>query len=229
MMTDKGLARAIGALFLVSMTVSMVYTGAFAGTLEVSLVDVVADRANIVIGAILELINCFAVICIAIALQTLLKRYSQPLALAYVTLRAVECAILIAGVVAGLSMLALSGARITAVAADHAVLEALALTVLAGKDLALQMGILICGLGGLVLTTMLWRLRLVPRLIAGLGLIGYLTVIASVVLSLFGVIDTREGSGQLLYIPGGLFEAFVFPLWLIFKGFTSPSPANDTA
>ena len=37
MMTDKGLARAIGALFLVSMTVSMVYTGAFAGTLEVSL------------------------------------------------------------------------------------------------------------------------------------------------------------------------------------------------
>ena len=228
-MTDRGIARTTGILFLVSMSVSIVYTSAFSAALEGPLAHVSVDRARVVVGAILELTNCLAVIGIAMALQTVLKRYSQPLALAYVTLRAIECAILIAGVVVGLSMLALSGARVTAVAADHAVLEALALTVLAGKDLALQMGILICGLGGLVLTTMLWRLRLVPRLIAGLGLIGYLTVIASVVLSLFDIIDTREGSGQLLYIPGGLFEAFVFPLWLIFKGFTSPSPANDTA
>jgi hypothetical protein len=228
-MTDKGLARTTGALFLVSMTVSMVYTGAFAAALEATLVDVAADRANIVIGAILELINCFAVIGIAIALQTILKRYSQPLALAYVTLRAVECAILISGVVSGLSMLALGEARITAMAADHAALEALALMVLASKDLALQMGILVCGLGGLILTPMLWRLRLVPRLIAGLGLIGYLAVIASVVLTLFGLIDTKAGSGQLIYIPGGLFEALVFPLWLIFKGFSSPRPASEPA
>ena len=76
---------------------------------------------------------------------------------------------------------------------------------------------------------MLWCLRLVPRLIAGLGLIGYLAVIASVVLTLFGLIDTKAGSGQFFYIPGGLFEALAFPLWLIFKGFSSPSPANEKA
>jgi hypothetical protein len=76
---------------------------------------------------------------------------------------------------------------------------------------------------------MFYSLRLVPRLISGLGLFGYVMVVASVVLSLFGVIDTKAGSGQLMYIPGGLFEALVFPLWLIFRGFSSPSLANETS
>ncbi len=143
MMTDRGIARATGALFLVSMSVSIIYTSAFSAALEGPLANVSADRARVVVGAILELTNCFAVIGIAIALQTVLKRYSQPLALAYVTLRAIECAILIAGVVAGLSLITLSETRIAADASDIATLEAVATTVLAGKDIALQMGILV--------------------------------------------------------------------------------------
>lgn len=227
-MTDKGLARTTGALFLVSMTASMVYTGAFADALEGPLAEISGNRGRVAIGAILELINSFAVVGIAITLHTVLKRYSGPLAAGYVALRVIESAILVAGVVAGLSLISLSETRISAVAADHAALEALAMVVLAGKDLALQMGILFCGIGGLILTPMLWRLRLVPRLIAGLGVLGYLAVIASVVLTLFGLIDTKAGSGQLFYVPGGLFEALIFPLWLIFKGYSLPRPVNET-
>ncbi len=228
-MTDRGVARTAGVLFLVSMTVSIAYTSAFSGALEEPLATVSAHRARVVTGAMLELVNCFAVVGIAITLHAILKRHSGRLALGYVSLRAIESAILIAGVVAGLSLVAVGESWNAPPALRHPSLEAVAVTLLAGKELALQMGILTCGLGGLLLTSMLYRLRLVPRPISVLGLIGYVAVVASVVLSLYGVIDTREGSGRLLYVPGGLFEALVFPLWLIFKGFSSPLGLTGTS
>lgn len=220
-MTDKALARTTGALFLVSMTVSIIYTSTFAASLEEPLASISANRTRMVTGAIFELINCIAVVGIAITLHMILKRYNALLARGYVALRVIESAILIAGVVAGLPLIELSDVRSNTNVADYASLEAIALTVLAVKNFALQIGILVCGLGGLILTPMLYCLRLVPRPVAGLGLIGYVAVVTSVVLTLFGVIDTKAGSGQLFYVPGGLFEALVFPVWLIFVGYRS--------
>jgi hypothetical protein len=207
----------------------MVYTSGFAAALDAPLASISADHVWTVTGAVLELVNCFAVVGIAVTLHTILRRYSSPLALGYVGVRVIESAILVVGVVAGLSLIALGEAWTGAPASDRASIEAVALAALAGKDLALQMGILACGLGGLILASLLYRQRLVPRGISVLGLAGYLVVVASVVLSLFGVIDTKGGSGRLFYVPGGLFEALVFPLWLIFKGFASPTPPRENS
>ena len=75
------------------------------------------------------------------------------------------------------------------------------------------------GLGGLVLTYLLFVSRLVPRPIAVLGLIGYAVLSLGVPLDLLGVLNMDAGMGQLLLAPGGLFEFVFMPIWLIAKGF----------
>ena len=83
------------------------------------------------------------------------------------------------------------------------------------------------GIGGLILTYLLFVSRLVPRSIAVLGLVGYATFLVAVPLDLLGVLNMNEGMGMLVLAPGGLFEFVFMPIWLIAKGFT-PQPAAKT-
>lgn len=76
------------------------------------------------------------------------------------------------------------------------------------------------GLGGLILTYLLFVSRLVPRPIALLGLVGYALLTLGVPLDLLGVVNMNEGLGQLLLAPGGLFEFVFMPIWLLAKGFS---------
>jgi hypothetical protein len=47
-------------------------------------------------------------------------------------------------------------------------------------------------------------------------------------LDLLGVLNMNEGLGMLVLVPGFLFEFLVLPVWLIVKGFTTPSPATTS-
>jgi hypothetical protein len=79
--------------------------------------------------------------------------------------------------------------------------------------------------GGLLLTYLLDVSRLVPRPIAVLGLVGYASLLVGVPLDLLGVVDLGAGSGMAFFVPGGLFELVLFPVWLIAKGFRATTPA----
>ena len=78
------------------------------------------------------------------------------------------------------------------------------------------------GIGGLILTYLLFISRLVPRFIAMLGLVGYATFLLAVPLDLLGVLNMNKGVGMLVLLPGGLFEFVFMPIWLIAKGFAAP-------
>jgi hypothetical protein len=43
------------------------------------------------------------------------------------------------------------------------------------------------------------------------------------------LLNMNEGAGLALLVPGGLFEVVFLPIWLIAKGFRSPSPAREFA
>jgi hypothetical protein len=83
------------------------------------------------------------------------------------------------------------------------------------------------GIGGLVLTYLLFVSRLVPRPIAVLGFVGYVLLLLGVPLDLLGVLDMSNGPGLALVAPGGLFEVVFMPIWLIAKGFRAPSSAPE--
>jgi Domain of unknown function (DUF4386) len=82
------------------------------------------------------------------------------------------------------------------------------------------------GIGGLILTYLLFVSGLVPRPIAVTGLVGYAFLTVGVPLDLLGVLDMNEGPGLALLVPGGLFEVVLMPVWLIAKGFR---PASSVA
>ena len=60
----------------------------------------------------------------------------------------------------------------------------------------------------------MYRSNLVPRFLAGWGVVGYVIFAAGSLLEILGV----AGAGMVAVVPGGLFEVF-FAIWLIAKGF----------
>jgi type IV secretory pathway VirB3-like protein len=58
--------------------------------------------------------------------------------------------------------------------------------------------------------------------------VGYSSLLLGVPLDLLGVLDMAAGAGMALFVPGGLFEFVVLPLWLIAKGFRSATEASRT-
>ena len=68
----------------------------------------------------------------------------------------------------------------------------------------------------------LYKSKLVPRLLSVWGIIGYIIFVSSTIFELFGV-----PIGVLLSIPGGLFEISL-SVWLIVKGFSSTAIASVT-
>jgi hypothetical protein len=83
------------------------------------------------------------------------------------------------------------------------------------------------GAGGIILTYLLVVSHLVPRPIALLGLVGYVSLTVGVPLDLLGLLDMNEGPGLFLVIPGGLFELVFLPIWLITKGLNAPRSGEE--
>lgn len=215
---DNKAVRFAAGLFLLSMTASMIYTGAYRAVLDLPLAQIPGRAGAVAAGSFLELVNCLAVVGIGVMLYGVLKKCSGTLARLYVFFRVIESAVLLAGVACAFALIPLGRELLDSPAADPAVYGSIKAVILSCKETALQLGILVCSVGGIMFAWLLLRFRLVPRAIGALGLAGYVLVVASAILHLSGVIDTVRGSGSMLYIPGGLFEAIVLPAWFLARG-----------
>jgi hypothetical protein len=208
--------RLVGALFLVSTAVFLVGSGILGPILLRTdlLVSVDSNRASMFAGLILELINAIAVVGIAILLQPIIRKYHESFAFGYFASRVMESVLLVISLIAPLILLSLSKQSISE-DASGAVDSYLQLGHLAVEShyLFFDMAMLMLSLGSLLLCYILYRSRIIPRLLSMIGLIGYMGLLASSSLSIAGL-----DVGEILYIPGAIFE-IVFPLWLIIKGF----------
>ena len=181
----------VGVLFVVQMVTAM-----FGTSLIQAFVDGNTDLAPMTIGVLLMMCSGVAVVCIGLLMYPVLKEVRPRLAAWYPILRIVECTVSTACGVYLLTRLE--------VVPNH-----------------LLWVYIPTGVGGIILSYLLFAGRLVPRPIAALGLVGYASLAVGVPLDLLGVVDMSAGDGQLLLVPGGLFELAFLPIWLITKGFTS--------
>ena len=80
-------------------------------------------------------------------------------------------------------------------------------------------------MNALLLGTLMYRSRLVPRVIPLMGLIGAPLLFGSVLATLFGVFGQFSQPALLLVLPVAAWE-FSLGVWLVAKGFR-PSPITE--
>ena len=184
------------------------------------------DTNVLATAALLALVQGVAIVGTAVFFFPLLKRESEPLALAYVGLRVAELAATLFYLATPLLVIKLADGRDDSV--DPSASQPLGALLESQRSVAVLMIYLVTSVLGLILAFLLYRSRLVPRPIAILGLIGYPVLLAGSVLAAFDVSDVTEGAGLIALVPGGLFE-LILPIWLIAKGFTFPGAAVSPA
>lgn len=213
---NRRTAVLVGALFLIS-TATFILSNALITPLLGShnFLAAVADHSQLMIAAtLIALIEGTATVGLALALYPILKRQHPALALGYAGMRIAELAIAAVGFgLGGLLLVTLS-----ATAANGANSETLGTLLVALRHWTLMLVYLYTAIGGLMLSYMLLRTRLVPRGLSVLGLIGYVALLLAAVLDMLGLIDTVAGLGLVGLVPGGLFE-LLLPIWLFARGF----------
>jgi len=171
----------------------------------------------VIVGGILEMIVALACIGTAVVLYPVVKRQNEGVALGFVGSRTLEAATIFAGVACLLSVVTLRqvGAGADALVTGQALVTLYNRTFLIGQSF-------IPAVNALLLGSLLYQSRLVPRVLPLLGFIGAVLLVASFIAILFGLWGQMSAQAALAALPIALWE-FSLGVWLVVKGF-KPSP-----
>jgi hypothetical protein len=173
-------------------------------------------------GALLDVINAFACIGTAVALYSVVKRQHEGLALGFITTRMFEAAVIMIGVISLLTVVTLR--QPDATGAEAASLVTAGRLLVSVRDWTQLLGPgLAPALNALLLGTLLYRSRLVPRPIAVLGLIGAPLLLSFTIGTMFGITAAASAWAAIAIVPIFFWELSL-GLWLTFKGFNPKAP-----
>ncbi len=227
MNTNIKTARIVGALFLIAMVTSLVggvWLESFL-TAPDYLETVSAKETQVLLGVLLELINCIAVVGIAALLFPLMKRHSEALAAGYLGTRVIEAVVLSVAAVSPLLIVTLSQEYLAAGAADVAYFQTAGTLVLAARGhLASLLTPIFFSLAALLLYSFLYQSRLVPRFIPVWGFIAVVSLLTWNMLEAFGI---SISAGMVFALPMILNEIFL-GIWLLAKGFNSSAASYES-
>jgi hypothetical protein len=170
-----------------------------------------------IIGGILEILVALAGIGTAVVLYPVVKRQHQGAALGFVAVRILEAAMIAAGVVALLSIVSLRQAGV----GPDGLVTGQALVAQYNRSFLLSQSLL-PALNALLLGSLLYRSRLVPRALPVLGMIGAPLLILSTIGVLSGLWEQVSVTTGLAALPIAVWE-FSLGIWLTVKGF-KPAP-----
>ena len=176
-----------------------------------------APSSDVVLGGILELLMALACIGTALAFYPVLKKQNESLALGFVAARILEATLIFAGVASLLTVL-----NLRSLGAEAQVISR-GLVVFYDRLFLISQSF-IPAVNGLLLGTLLYQTRLVPRILPIIGIIGAFTLVAGDVAVLYGIFDQRAPIAGLSAVPIALWE-FSLGLYLTFKGFKE-NPVN---
>lgn len=175
----------------------------------------------VLVGAILEIIVALAGIGTAVTLFPVLKRQSEGFALGLVCSRTLEAAMIFAGVASLLTIVTLRQAG----AGPEAVVAGSALAALYDRLFFVGQSMM-PAVNGLLLGTLMYRSRLVPRALPVLGLVGAVLLLISNTAILFGVWPAVSPQAGLGALPIAVWE-FSLGVYMLVKGFrASPITAG---
>ncbi|UCF13298.1 MAG: DUF4386 domain-containing protein [Thermoplasmatales archaeon] len=209
----RKIAIIVGVLFITA-TVAGIVSGIFLGPRNESdyLTAISANENQVIISAFFYAIMAVAVAGIAIVIYPVLKKYNEVLAIGYVGARLVEGILFAVGVTALLTLITLSQEFVAAGAPDASYFQTFGTVLKAAGDWAYMLGELAFFLSALMLYYLLYKTKLVPQWLSGLGIIGAIIwPVGS--LSLAG--PTYSGYFYIIIFV----QEMILAVWLIVKGF----------
>ena len=212
-------ARAAGIFYLLTFVSSIPALILLAPILnDAGYVTSAGHDTRVIWGCLLDTVNALTAIGSAVAVYSVVKRQNGSTAIGFVTSRLVEAAVIMIGVVSLLAVVTMrqdfagSGADAASVTVTaNALVDVRNWTFLFGPGLMPVLNAVLFG-------TLLYRSRLVPRIIPTVGLIGAPLLFAAFIANLFGAFDQVSAASFLLTLPIAAWELSV-GIWMTFKGF----------
>ncbi|HEX5095931.1 MAG TPA: DUF4386 domain-containing protein [Acidimicrobiia bacterium] len=175
-------------------------------------------------GGLFEVITALTGIGTAVVLYRVLRRDSQSAAIGFVASRTLEAAMIFVGVISLLSVVTMRqdygtvGDSSNLLPISHALVAVHDWTFLLGPGV-------MPAINALCFATVMYRTRLVPRIIPTIGLIGAPLLLASSTATLFGAHEQVSTSAMLMALPIAAWELSV-GVYMTVKGFR-PQPLAE--
>src|SRR5215203_3776799 len=226
MNTYRTTARVVGIVYVAGLVIGiggMVLIQSILGAPD-HLSAVSASSMLLAFGAVLWLMPAAGDAAHGVLMFPILKQqHSERIAIGYLAARIVDAVFIAVMVLFILLQIPLASEYLKAGGSDTSYLQALSTMFVQVNQYAYHIAMFILGIAGLLLCYVFYRAKLVPRLVAVWGLIGYAIIFCGSVQEVLGFnLQTIHA------IPGGLWEVFI-GVWLIVKGFNPSAFASESA
>ena len=225
----RKVALAGGVTYLITFAASIPQLKLFADVIDdpTGYISTPRDNTALLWGSWFEVVTALACVGTAVALYPVTRRVSRTAAIGFVTSRVVEATLILVGALSLLSVVTLQDHFVGATGAQADALGVTGEALVAMRQWTFLLGPgLIPGINALLLGYVMYRGRLVPRLIPTIGLIGAPIILMSATGTIFGAWDQVSGAGALAALPIAVWE-FSLGIYLTVKGF-KPVPAAAT-
>jgi hypothetical protein len=218
--------RIIGVLVLLQMVGSALVNGYLEAPLFGTpgfLVTAAPIASQVGLAAVLGLVTEGMWLGIAVAMFTIVHERTPKLALAFVALAAVILAVAVLENAGVMSMVSLSKAYAKAGAGEREQFQLVRVVVGSARNWAHFMARIIDGGAIFVFYAALYRCALIPRALAGFGLVAAVLMVITVGMPIFG-----QGVVFPLLVPIGVSQLLLV-LWLMAKGFRAQASLPEAA
>jgi Domain of unknown function (DUF4386) len=229
--TNRGIAVATGVLFIIATVADLISRVALVQPILGApdyLTKISANEDQVLLGALFLFIGAVSAAGIALALYPVLRKHNGGLAIGSVGFRLIEGALYLGMVVCLLTLVTLSRESANAGAAASSAYVVPGALVMAARDSLSQVSVLTFGLGALMYYWVFYRSRLVPRWLSAWGLVAIPMVMVSILLVMFGLLESFSPPQLVLALPI-LLQEMVLAVWLIAKGFNPSTIAAESA
>jgi hypothetical protein len=212
----------VGLLFIIATVMLYVGEAVYGPTLNSPdyLHTAYPNRTSVIIGMLLEFTCVLAIPLIAVFLFPILRRHNEALAVGYVGFRFFEAVLFVGVEINKLSLISVSENYLNRGGMDASYFQNIGSSIQSVNDWSFSIYIVVFTVGALMLYSVLYGSKLVPRWISAWGFIAAALLLAGSVLIMVDVFaGTSELGLELIFALPIAVNEMVLAIWLIVKGF----------
>ncbi len=224
--TYRNTARIVGAMYLAGFVVGIggiVLIQSILGAPD-HLATLPGNSMLLAIAAVLWLMAVVWDAAHGVLMFPILKQHNERIAVGYLGFRIMDALFIAIMVLFVLIQIPIGSEYLNAGASDASYLRALSTVFMQAQLDAYNIAMTTLGISGLILCYSFYKSKLVPRLLAVWGLVGYAVILCGSMVEVVMGFDLLS----IHAVPGGLWEMFI-GVWLIAKGFNSSAFVSEPA